>query len=274
MNIEDAETITPRSVINSKTISSAIDYFFGRGELSQVVDQTNPLSQLTHERRLSALGPGRPEPQARRLRGARRPHQPLRPHLPDRDAGRHEHRPHLVARRSTRRRRVRLPDDAVPGRARTARCTDEIVLPPRRRGDRRDPRAGRHARSTTDGKIVGDERSSAARTTTSCSSTPTDVQYMDVSPEAARRRLGRRSSRSSSTTTPTARSWARTCSARPCRSSRTEPPLVAHGHGARRRRELRHGRHGRGRRARSRYVDAHARSSSATTSTRSASSSA
>ncbi len=58
MNIEDAETITPRSVINSKTISSAIDYFFGRGELSQVVDQTNPLSQLTHERRLSALGPG------------------------------------------------------------------------------------------------------------------------------------------------------------------------------------------------------------------------
>ncbi len=43
---------------------SAIDFFFGRSELSQVVDQTNPLSQLTHERRLSALGPGRPEPQA------------------------------------------------------------------------------------------------------------------------------------------------------------------------------------------------------------------
>jgi len=58
MNIEDVDTISPRSVINSKTISSAIDYFFGRGELSQVVDQTNPLSQLTHERRLSALGPG------------------------------------------------------------------------------------------------------------------------------------------------------------------------------------------------------------------------
>ncbi|MHC4342852.1 MAG: DNA-directed RNA polymerase subunit beta, partial [Planctomycetota bacterium] len=58
MNIENRETVTPRSVINSKTISSAIDYFFGRGELSQVVDQTNPLSQLTHERRLSALGPG------------------------------------------------------------------------------------------------------------------------------------------------------------------------------------------------------------------------
>jgi DNA-directed RNA polymerase subunit beta len=45
-------------LINSKSISSAIEFFFGRGELSQVVDQTNPLSQLTHERRLSALGPG------------------------------------------------------------------------------------------------------------------------------------------------------------------------------------------------------------------------
>ena len=43
---------------NPKSISAAIEYFFGRGELSQVVDQTNPLSQLTHERRLSALGPG------------------------------------------------------------------------------------------------------------------------------------------------------------------------------------------------------------------------
>ncbi|MFQ5489243.1 MAG: DNA-directed RNA polymerase subunit beta [Phycisphaerae bacterium] len=45
-------------LVNSKSVSSAIDFFFGRGELSQVVDQTNPLSQLTHERRLSALGPG------------------------------------------------------------------------------------------------------------------------------------------------------------------------------------------------------------------------
>ncbi len=58
MNLESIQTVTPRALINSKTISSAIDYFFGRGELSQVVDQTNPLSQLTHERRLSALGPG------------------------------------------------------------------------------------------------------------------------------------------------------------------------------------------------------------------------
>jgi len=58
MSLKDQEDMTPRSVINPKSISAAIEYFFGRGELSQVVDQTNPLSQLTHERRLSALGPG------------------------------------------------------------------------------------------------------------------------------------------------------------------------------------------------------------------------
>jgi len=58
MSLKEVDDMTPRSLVNPKSISAAIDYFFGRGELSQVVDQTNPLSQLTHERRLSALGPG------------------------------------------------------------------------------------------------------------------------------------------------------------------------------------------------------------------------
>ncbi|MBI84128.1 MAG: DNA-directed RNA polymerase subunit beta [Planctomycetaceae bacterium] len=58
MSLKDVEDMTPRSLINPKSISAAIEYFFGRSELSQVVDQTNPLSMLTHERRLSALGPG------------------------------------------------------------------------------------------------------------------------------------------------------------------------------------------------------------------------
>ncbi|TWU45516.1 DNA-directed RNA polymerase subunit beta [Novipirellula aureliae] len=58
MSIKDAQDMSPRSLINPKSVSAAIDFFFGRGELSQVVDQTNPLSQLAHERRLSALGPG------------------------------------------------------------------------------------------------------------------------------------------------------------------------------------------------------------------------
>jgi len=55
-DVEDQIRIA--DLVNSKSVASSINYFFGRGELSQVVDQTNALSQLTHERRLSALGPG------------------------------------------------------------------------------------------------------------------------------------------------------------------------------------------------------------------------
>jgi DNA-directed RNA polymerase subunit beta len=59
MSIKAPEELAKISdLVNSKSISSAIDFFFGRSELSQVVDQTNPLSMLVHERRLSALGPG------------------------------------------------------------------------------------------------------------------------------------------------------------------------------------------------------------------------
>ncbi len=59
MSLKEPDSIGKvAELVNTKSISSAIDFFFGRSELSQVVDQTNPLSQLTHERRLSALGPG------------------------------------------------------------------------------------------------------------------------------------------------------------------------------------------------------------------------
>jgi len=59
MSLKDPEELTKiAELLNSKSVSSSIEYFFGRSELSQVVDQTNPLSQMTHERRLSALGPG------------------------------------------------------------------------------------------------------------------------------------------------------------------------------------------------------------------------
>ncbi|MEZ6065650.1 MAG: DNA-directed RNA polymerase subunit beta [Planctomycetaceae bacterium] len=58
MTLKDVEEMSPRTLVNPKSVSAAIEYFFGRSELSQVVDQTNPLSMLTHERRLSALGPG------------------------------------------------------------------------------------------------------------------------------------------------------------------------------------------------------------------------
>ncbi len=59
MSVKDPSELSKiADLVNSKSISSAIDFFFGRSELSQVVDQTNPLSMLVHERRLSALGPG------------------------------------------------------------------------------------------------------------------------------------------------------------------------------------------------------------------------
>ena len=58
MKRDSEDSIHIADLVNSKSVSSSINYFFGRGELSQVVDQTNALSQLTHERRLSALGPG------------------------------------------------------------------------------------------------------------------------------------------------------------------------------------------------------------------------
>lgn len=58
MNIRDSENFTPQDLVNARTISSVINAFFGTNQLSQFMDQTNPLSELTHKRRMSALGPG------------------------------------------------------------------------------------------------------------------------------------------------------------------------------------------------------------------------
>jgi len=58
MNVRDNEVFTPMDLINAKTLSSVINTFFGTSQLSQFMDQTNPLSELTHKRRISALGPG------------------------------------------------------------------------------------------------------------------------------------------------------------------------------------------------------------------------
>ena len=58
MNVRDNEVFTPMDLINAKTLSSVINSFFGTNQLSQFMDQTNPLSELTHKRRISALGPG------------------------------------------------------------------------------------------------------------------------------------------------------------------------------------------------------------------------
>src|SRR5665811_1554572 len=58
MTTQDAETITPKTLINIRPLVASLKEFFGSGQLSQFLDQTNPLAEITHKRRLSALGPG------------------------------------------------------------------------------------------------------------------------------------------------------------------------------------------------------------------------
>ena len=58
MSLRDSESLTPHDLVNARTVSAVIETFFGSSQLSQFMDQTNPLAELTHKRRLSALGPG------------------------------------------------------------------------------------------------------------------------------------------------------------------------------------------------------------------------
>ena len=58
MNMRDTEQFTPQDLVNARTITSVINAFFGTNQLSQFMDQTNPLAEMTHKRRMSALGPG------------------------------------------------------------------------------------------------------------------------------------------------------------------------------------------------------------------------
>ena len=58
MSLQDMETMMPHDLVNAKPVSAVVNEFFGSSQLSQFMDQTNPLSEITHKRRLSALGPG------------------------------------------------------------------------------------------------------------------------------------------------------------------------------------------------------------------------
>ena len=66
MTIQELDKATPNALINIRPVVAAMKEFFGGSQLSQFMDQTNPLAELTSKRRLSALGPGRPVPRARR----------------------------------------------------------------------------------------------------------------------------------------------------------------------------------------------------------------
>ncbi len=104
MNVRDNEVFTPIDLINAKTISSVINTFFGTNALSQFMDQTNPLAEITHKRRMSALGPG----------GLSRALYPLRAPLSHRDSGRPEHRPYIEPVRICQNQQPRFHRDSLP----------------------------------------------------------------------------------------------------------------------------------------------------------------
>ena len=114
MSSVDIDTVMPHDLINAKPVAAAVREFFGSSQLSQFMDQTNPLSEVTHKRRLSALGPGGLDARTRRLRSARRASDALRPHLPDRNAGRPEYRSDQFARDLCAREQIRLHRKPVP----------------------------------------------------------------------------------------------------------------------------------------------------------------
>ena len=86
MTTQDVEAITPQTLINIRPVVASIKEFFGTSQLSQFMDQTNPLAGLTHKRRLSALGPGGLSRERAGFEVRDVHPSPLRPDVPDRDA--------------------------------------------------------------------------------------------------------------------------------------------------------------------------------------------
>ena len=113
---QELETLMPHDLINAKPVSAVVKEYFGSSQLSQFMDQTNPLVRGDAQAASVGARAGRSDARARGLRGARRSRHALRPHLPDRDAGRSEHRSDRVAVDVRARQRVRLRRDAVPAR--------------------------------------------------------------------------------------------------------------------------------------------------------------
>ena len=163
MTTEDVDTITPQTIINIRPVVAALKEFFGSSQLSQFMDQTNSLSGLTHRRRLNCARCRRPDPRARPDRGARRPQDALRPHVPDRDARGSEHRPDRLAvvvraRLGARLRAGALPAREVgvavgggplPGRLRGGAVPDRAGEQPDRRQDRQAGQPGARPHAAT-----------------------------------------------------------------------------------------------------------------------------
>ena len=97
MSSVEIDSVMPHDLINAKPAAAAVREFFGSSQLSPVHGSDQPAVGDHPQAAPVGARPGRPDPRARRLRGARRAPDPLRPDLPDRDAGRPEHRPDQLA---------------------------------------------------------------------------------------------------------------------------------------------------------------------------------
>ena len=130
----ETEPLMPHDLINSKPISAALKEFFGASPAVAVHGPDQPAVGDHAQASRLGPGPGRSDARARRLRGARRAPDALRPRLPDRDAGRPEHRPDQLAGAVRAAQRVRLPRDAVSPRAgRQGDRPDRLPVGDRRR---------------------------------------------------------------------------------------------------------------------------------------------
>ena len=149
MSSVDIDTVMPQDLINAKPAAAAVREFFGSSQLSPVHGPDQPAVRDHAQAAPLGAGSGRSDARARRLRGARRASDALRPHLPDRDAGRPQHRPHQLAGHLRARQQVRLHREPLPqGREGQADRPGGLPLghggdaPPRRPGQRRDRRQG------------------------------------------------------------------------------------------------------------------------------------
>ena len=183
LTTEDADTITPQTIINIRPVVAALKEFFGSSQLSQFMDQTNSLAGPHPPPPPLGARRRRPHARARADRGARRAPDPLRPDVPDRDAGGPEHRADRLALLLRAGLRARLRDDALPGRHRRRRHRRDRA-PRRDAGGGAGDRAGQHAgRRRRPAACKGPEILCRTQAGQYVTVGPKDVDLVDVSPE-------------------------------------------------------------------------------------------
>ena len=152
MTTQDVEAITPQTLINIRPVVASIKEFFGTSQQLAVHGPDQPAGRPDPQAPALRARPGRAVAGAGRVRGPRRAPVPLRPDVPDRDAGGPEHRPDRLARDVRPRQRVRVRGDPVPqGRRATGSRTDRVPDgrrggPPRHRAGERAAERRRHLR--------------------------------------------------------------------------------------------------------------------------------